>query len=435
MNVNLQYQVHSSDILTPVGNLSFDDDAKEYLDRIQKRSHVLFNGKTNFDVRLTRIRCKSTEIIHRSGIAESESVEEISFDRPSLSFIKDEYELDEHLKKSSEDLYRVISFSQEFSLDPLSCTKEAMMVTIRDCRVPLMFFDVLLKFGNQEQVFDESSGFRQACQRSESSFEISYQLMYVEPNGRRLGRDPWSYRQTGLYHRYQAKGSTNIFVLLHPKSDSVVQQRIESCSRSPEEKQSLAEHPMYLHLIILKSYTAHWQSYIEDLADGLAKIRSRILVLNVRESHFQPEKLQTLRNLEDKISCKALRCLRSTVKLVQTLKELNVGLEGNKDLEFEEKTKQVHQAFRLIIHRLEGHINAAEMLAERIQSTIGLFRDLLDLQNQAASDKLDNHMLKLTRESVDDNATVRVITFVTLIYLPASFMAVSFKLYFLLIYF
>jgi len=34
-------------------------------------------------------------------------------------------------------------------------------------------------------------------------------------------------------------------------------------------------------------------------------------------------------------------------------------------------------------------------------------------------------MLALTQETVDDNATVRVITIFSLIYLPASFVAVS----------
>lgn len=51
--------------------------------------------------------------------------------------------------------------------------------------------------------------------------------------------------------------------------------------------------------------------------------------------------------------------------------------------------------------------------------------NLLDLRNQATSDKTNCHMLQLTREGVDDNATVRVITVFTLIYLPASFIAVS----------
>ena len=34
-------------------------------------------------------------------------------------------------------------------------------------------------------------------------------------------------------------------------------------------------------------------------------------------------------------------------------------------------------------------------------------------------------MLNLTKETVDDSATVRVVTFVTLIYLPASFVSVG----------
>ena len=38
---------------------------------------------------------------------------------------------------------------------------------------------------------------------------------------------------------------------------------------------------------------------------------------------------------------------------------------------------------------------------------------------------INQSMLKLTDEGFDDNATVKVVTLVTLIYLPASFVAVS----------
>lgn len=49
----------------------------------------------------------------------------------------------------------------------------------------------------------------------------------------------------------------------------------------------------------------------------------------------------------------------------------------------------------------------------------------LNLKNQATSVDINNNMLSLTRDTVDDSATVRVVTLVTLIYLPASFVAVS----------
>ena len=41
---------------------------------------------------------------------------------------------------------------------------------------------------------------------------------------------------------------------------------------------------------------------------------------------------------------------------------------------------------------------------------------------------VNRHMLGLTKESVDDSATVRVVGVMTLIYLPATFVAVSFHI-------
>ncbi|KAI5371853.1 hypothetical protein J4E82_009461 [Alternaria postmessia] len=74
-------------------------------------------------------------------------------------------------------------------------------------------------------------------------------------------------------------------------------------------------------------------------------------------------------------------------------------------------------------HRLESHINAAETLAQRVQATLGLLTNLLDIGNQANSREISTRILRLTQEGVDDNATVKVITVFTLIYLPASFVA------------
>lgn len=44
------------------------------------------------------------------------------------------------------------------------------MKVIEEWAVSAMFLDVLLKFGDQPKVFEESSGFRQATQNPEGSF-------------------------------------------------------------------------------------------------------------------------------------------------------------------------------------------------------------------------------------------------------------------------
>jgi hypothetical protein len=159
---------------------------------------------------------------------------------------------------------------------------------------------------------------------------------------------------------------------------------------------------------------------------------------------INPERLQTLRHIEDKIVCKACKCLRSTIVLVQTLTNINTALATNVP-SLGESSYGVHQELQIMEHRLESHINAAETLAQRVQATLGLVRDrtnlpkrtilltylqltnLLDVGNQANSREISTRILRLTQEGVDDNATVKVITVFTLIYLPASFMAVSLR--------
>jgi hypothetical protein len=48
----------------------------------------------------------------------------------------------------------------------------------------------------------------------------------------------------------------------------------------------------------------------------------------------------------------------------------------------------------------------------------------LSLKSQATATNINRNILSLTKDTVDDSATVRVVTIVTLVYLPASFITV-----------
>jgi len=50
------------------------------------------------------------------------------------------------------------------------CPKKAMLTVLRSWQISSMFVDVLLKFGDQPQIFQESSGFRQSIQSLDQSF-------------------------------------------------------------------------------------------------------------------------------------------------------------------------------------------------------------------------------------------------------------------------
>lgn len=49
----------------------------------------------------------------------------------------------------------------------------------------------------------------------------------------------------------------------------------------------------------------------------------------------------------------------------------------------------------------------------------------VDYQTQNAASLLNQSLLNMTKNTVDDSATIKVITIVSLIYLPGSFVAVN----------
>jgi hypothetical protein len=87
---------------------------------------------------------------------------------------------------------------------------------------------------------------------------------------------------------------------------------------------------------------------------------------------IQPDRLQDLRHIEDKIVCKTCRCLRSTIVLIHTLRDVNNAIPNRKG-----QNASVHRELLQFEQRLEGHINAAEILAQRVQATLGLVCGLI----------------------------------------------------------
>jgi hypothetical protein len=51
--------------------------------------------------------------------------------------------------------------------------------------------------------------------------------------------------------------------------------------------------------------------------------------------------------------------------------------------------------------------------------------DTLEMRNHNQLARTNEHLLNLQRENVEDSQTVQIVTVVTLMYLPASFVAVS----------
>lgn len=97
--------------------------------------------------------------------------------------------------------------------------------------------------------------------------EICYNILYVERHNRRL-RDPWSLRQTGVYHQFCNDMTYSRWILLNlgdsftwiPKE--FLEDRSDTC-------------PLNLHAQLLATSGSHWTEYIEYLELELQKHVSR----------------------------------------------------------------------------------------------------------------------------------------------------------------
>jgi hypothetical protein len=150
--------------------------------------------------------------------------------------------------------------------------------------VPPKFLDLLFGFGDKTRSSEEGfgGGIRSASSaQSQGAWlergtggrtvlmeraDICYQLRYVESNHRSRG-NPWSLRQTGVFHRFDLSGnpSQNLWIFLHPKHGSKGQRRFEAAVAKELESGETDNNPIRLHLSLMTSYLDGWRWYLHDL--------------------------------------------------------------------------------------------------------------------------------------------------------------------------
>jgi Mg2+ and Co2+ transporter CorA len=76
-----------------------------------------------------------------------------------------------------------------------------------------------------------------------------------------------------------------------------------------------------------------------------------------------------------------------------------------------------------LVSRLKAYRSSAEMHQKHIENMTKFLADTLNIKNQEIAAESNKALVKLTHDTVDDSSTVKTITFITLVYLPASFIS------------
>ncbi|PWY91787.1 hypothetical protein BO94DRAFT_533242 [Aspergillus sclerotioniger CBS 115572] len=297
------------------------------------------------------------------------------------------------------------------------------------------FIQVLLSFGRNVHISEAGSSHICVDARDTDTY-VSYQINYVEEKKRKF--IPWSWRHTGVYHHHhhpgQGKQGYDLFILLQPNETGVLDRRILSRLGILEESRPQPylgpvqgrDYPVLLHSIVLSSFICNWRWYLRHLGDRFGEYNDKALVALPEESTPREsyDTVSALRDLNDS-ALRAELCCRGNLDLVSTLK---LAIASSLGMQSPASMKQTVRGYEALESTLQGHIKSCEELVPRIRNAIDLAGYTLSLHNQLDTAKVDHelrdlisHLKELQQDSVDDSAAVKIITFLSAVYLPGSF--------------
>ena len=94
--------------------------------------------------------------------------------------------------------------------------------------------------------------------------EIAYGLRYAELNNR-LVQDPWSIRQTVVYHKFKANDNSSSWVLI--AASKRTETSLDLYIKSSEHINQF--NPYEINLIVLDTALANWRPYIVSLTERI----------------------------------------------------------------------------------------------------------------------------------------------------------------------
>ncbi|MCJ1462465.1 hypothetical protein MMC07_001067 [Pseudocyphellaria aurata] len=99
-------------------------------------------------------------------------------------------------------------------------------------------------------------------------FEIGYSIKYVERHGRTYPTDPFSIRETGIYHKWDRSEGQHVWIFMQA-SDTTKAGVERLCSQIPELRQ------FQIHAAILLGASENWRHYTNYLEKHFSKLVDR----------------------------------------------------------------------------------------------------------------------------------------------------------------
>ncbi|OCK78362.1 hypothetical protein K432DRAFT_427331 [Lepidopterella palustris CBS 459.81] len=337
------------------------------------------------------------------------------------------------LKKRNESRNTIYCISQLNSWSRLRITKNMFCMLCHTYDVLPQFLHIITAFGNKKASTDEHfiGCYGRYSGPNFQTLEICYNVRYFELHGRDLD-DPWSCRQTAIYHKYPPNGNESMMMIIQaPQSFRtwLDHSRVDT-RRTQTWKQ---EHPFSIHARYLTCCTVNMRKYLNHTSEELTTLDRKVtLPRKYKEYEVDFSLSQKIQTIRRKLS-NVLAILETTIDTISTILQYSDALQEIASIDL-----NVHTAFRghmqHITNDLRNHSRTVKklltfsddirLLNHKILSFLSnelILENGLSLSQLVWSDSTEKKVVvKLAEETGRDSRSMRVATTIALMYLPAN---------------
>lgn len=257
--------------------------------------------------------------------------------------------------------------------------------------------------------------------------EYAFVFRYAQQTDRK-GAEPWSIRQCALYHQIRPSDKRSIYILINPYPQTEAETTLTHWLRNIADTGRYQRQLMRPAAMLLAPRLGAWRDYMRHYEEEITQMWTRLYCVgfqhpesvtpdDLRNLHFCLDRLSPL----DAIFSAQLVTLEGLEQIVRRqclsgdIVGSSCGTEPQDWREFFSNTRTKLGALRK---------NAASLIA-RCQNTLQLVDGAMKLENQRLMAQQSANVLDLTVIAVDDSATIRIMTTITLCFLSFATLAVS----------